>query len=38
MPAEEKRRRASIVLDNGGDLASLEAQLDAALVTLGVTS
>ncbi|WP_027480756.1 dephospho-CoA kinase [Deinococcus pimensis] len=38
MPPEEKRRRASVVLDNGGDLTSLEAQLDAALVTLGVTS
>lgn len=37
MPAGEKRRRASATLDNGGDLASLEAQLDAALSALGVS-
>ncbi len=37
MPASEKRRRASIALDNGGDLNALAAQLDAALLQLGVT-
>lgn len=36
LPAEEKRRRASAVLDNGGDEAALEGQLDAALSRLGV--
>lgn len=34
--AEEKRRRATVVLDNGGDLAALEAQVDAALTALGI--
>ena len=37
LPASEKRRRASVVLDNGGGLEALEAQLDAALLQLGVT-
>lgn len=37
MPPEEKRRRASFVLVNDGDLASLERQLDAALTALGVS-
>lgn len=36
MPAEEKRQRASIILNNGGDLAALEVQVDAALVRLGI--
>lgn len=36
MPGEEKRRRATVVLDNSGDLASLEAQVDAALTRLGI--
>ncbi|WP_110886408.1 dephospho-CoA kinase [Deinococcus yavapaiensis] len=38
MPAEEKRRRASCVLVNDGDLASLERQLDAALTAMGASS
>ncbi|BDP41256.1 dephospho-CoA kinase [Deinococcus aetherius] len=37
MPGEEKRRRATAVLDNGGSPEALEAQLDAALGRLGVT-
>ncbi|WP_216318013.1 dephospho-CoA kinase [Deinococcus aestuarii] len=37
MPGEEKRRRATVVLDNGGSLEALEVQLDAALARLGVT-
>lgn len=36
MPAEEKRKRATFVLDNSGDLAALERQLDAALAGLGI--
>ncbi|MDL2344678.1 dephospho-CoA kinase [Deinococcus sp. MIMF12] len=36
MPAEEKRRRATVVLDNGGDPAALEAQVDRALGALGI--
>ncbi|MEW6422764.1 MAG: dephospho-CoA kinase [Deinococcota bacterium] len=36
MPAEEKRKRATVVLDNSGDLADLERQVAAALDTLGV--
>ncbi|MEF2279121.1 dephospho-CoA kinase [Deinococcus sp. YIM 134068] len=36
MPAGEKRRRATAVLDNGGSLEELEAQVDGALGTLGV--
>lgn len=36
MPADEKRRRATLTLDNGGDLAALEAQLDAALRQLEI--
>ena len=34
---EEKRRRASWTLENGGDLTALEGQLDTALAALGVT-
>lgn len=37
MSAEEKRQRATAVLDNSGSLADLEAQLDAALGGLGLT-
>lgn len=36
MSAEEKRKRATVVLDNSGDLANLERQVAAALDTLGV--
>ncbi|GAA5512050.1 dephospho-CoA kinase [Deinococcus carri] len=36
MPAEEKRKRATFVLDNSGDLAGLERQVDAALAGLGI--
>ncbi|WP_148234964.1 dephospho-CoA kinase [Deinococcus maricopensis] len=36
MPGAEKRRRATITLENDGDLAHLERQLDAALTALGV--
>ncbi|GBF03938.1 dephospho-CoA kinase, coaE [Deinococcus aerius] len=36
MSGEEKRKRATFVLDNSGDLASLEAQVDAALAALGI--
>ncbi|WP_034383351.1 dephospho-CoA kinase [Deinococcus sp. YIM 77859] len=36
MPAEEKRKRATFVLDNSGDLADLERQVDAALGALGM--
>ncbi|GAA5531772.1 dephospho-CoA kinase [Deinococcus aluminii] len=36
MPADEKRKRATFVLDNSGDLAELERQVDAALRTLGI--
>ena len=37
LPAAEKRRRATRVLDNSGSRADLERQLDAALADLGVT-
>lgn len=37
MPADEKRRRATLILDNGGGLAALETQLDAALRRLGIS-
>lgn len=36
MPAEDKRRRATLVLDNSGDLPALEAGVDAALRELGL--
>ncbi|KQR27862.1 dephospho-CoA kinase [Deinococcus sp. Leaf326] len=36
MPADEKRRRATLTLDNSGDLTALEAQVDAALRQLGL--
>lgn len=36
MSGEEKRKRATFVLDNSGDLPSLEAQVDAALAALGI--
>ncbi|SMB92923.1 dephospho-CoA kinase [Deinococcus hopiensis] len=36
MPAEEKRRRATVVLENHGDLEALEAQVDGALKRLGI--
>ncbi len=36
MPSEEKRGRATITLDNDGDLSHLERQLDAALLKLGL--
>lgn len=36
LPAGEKRRRATLVLDNSGGLAELEAQVEAALATLRV--
>ncbi|MBB5233133.1 dephospho-CoA kinase [Deinococcus budaensis] len=36
LPAGEKRRRAAFVLDNGGSLDALEAQVDAALTALGI--
>lgn len=36
MSAAEKRGRATLVLDNTGDLAALEAQVDAALARLGI--
>ncbi|AIZ44237.1 dephospho-CoA kinase [Deinococcus radiopugnans] len=35
-PAAEKREKADFVLENGGTLAELSAQVDAALVALGV--
>lgn len=38
MPAEEKRRRATAVLDNGGGLEALAGQVDAALAGLGIQS
>ena len=37
MSAEEKRKRATAVLDNSGSLADLTAQLGAALLALGIT-
>ncbi|WP_291423696.1 dephospho-CoA kinase [Deinococcus sp.] len=36
LPAAEKRQRATVTLENGGDLAELEQQLDTALLQLGV--
>ena len=36
MPASEKRKRATLTLENGGDLESLAVQLDAALENIGV--
>jgi dephospho-CoA kinase len=38
MPAGEKRKRATAILDNSGDLTALEAQLGAALARLGIGS
>lgn len=35
-PAAEKRQRASVVIENGGTLEDLAAQVDAALRALGV--
>lgn len=37
MPAEEKRRRADVVIENAGTLEELQAQVDAALVRLAVS-
>lgn len=37
LSSEEKRRRATIVLDNSGPLEALEGQLDAALRQLEIT-
>ncbi|MFN4249391.1 dephospho-CoA kinase [Deinococcus sp.] len=36
LPADQKRQRATVVIDNSGDHAHLEAQLDAALRQLGL--
>jgi dephospho-CoA kinase len=36
LPAEQKRERATVVIDNSGDHAHLEAQVDAALRQLGL--
>ncbi|MFC4639739.1 dephospho-CoA kinase [Deinococcus hohokamensis] len=36
LAAAEKRRRATMVLDNSGDLAALERQVEAALQQLGI--
>lgn len=38
MPAEEKRRRATVALENSGGLAELEAQVEGALERLGIQS
>lgn len=35
-PAEEKRRKASYIIENSGELADLEPQVDAALKQLGI--
>jgi dephospho-CoA kinase len=35
MPTLEKRKRATVTLENDGDLGSLESQLDAALEKIG---
>ncbi|MDV6373633.1 dephospho-CoA kinase [Deinococcus arenicola] len=35
-PAAEKRQKATAVIDNGGGLEGLEAQVDAALTVLGI--
>ena len=37
MPADEKRRRASVVIENAGTPEELGIQVDAALRTLGIT-
>lgn len=36
MPAGEKRRRATVVLNNGGGLEALAGQVDGALAALGI--
>ncbi|OOV14957.1 dephospho-CoA kinase [Deinococcus sp. LM3] len=36
LPAEQKRQRATVVIDNSGDHAHLETQVDAALRQLGL--
>lgn len=36
LPAAQKRERATVVLDNSGDLAGLERQVEAALRQLGI--
>jgi dephospho-CoA kinase len=36
LPAEQKRQRATVVIDNSGDHAHLEAQVDRALRQLGL--
>ncbi|MCD0165544.1 dephospho-CoA kinase [Deinococcus sp. 12RED42] len=36
LPAEQKRQRATVVIDNSGDHAHLETQMDAALRQLGL--
>lgn len=36
-PADEKRRRATVVIENAGSPAALELQVDGALRTLGIT-
>ncbi|GAA5438044.1 dephospho-CoA kinase [Deinococcus aquaticus] len=36
MPAEQKRSRATVIIENSGDLPHLEAQVDAALRQLGL--
>ncbi|MCD0157411.1 dephospho-CoA kinase [Deinococcus sp. 6GRE01] len=36
LPADQKRQRATVVIDNSGDHAHLEAQVDAALRQLGL--
>ncbi|GGM13994.1 dephospho-CoA kinase [Deinococcus aerophilus] len=38
MPAAEKRQKATVVIENGGPREALDAQLDAALRTLGITA
>lgn len=38
MPASEKRRRATVTLENDRDLAHLERQLEAALARLGIAA
>ncbi|WP_309572508.1 dephospho-CoA kinase [Deinococcus sp.] len=37
LPADEKRRRATAVIENVGSMAELELQVDAALRTLGIS-
>ncbi|GHG14561.1 dephospho-CoA kinase [Deinococcus indicus] len=36
LPAEQKRQRATVIIDNSGDHAHLEAQVDRALRQLGL--